>query len=251
MWIRTAGAAITLALALTLTVPMTGAAQAIGFQVGIAPGVPNRGVQYAVPNNPYARPQAPRAYATNPYTPYGPPQSGFVGVPGFSTGVIVGWTIGYTNWPYGLVGVPNHPVQAPVIPRSVPTARDRLRQFNTSDYRGHTNVPQPAPVPATPVFIPGRGASVPGASRPNASFPDDSSVIGRTDIRNGNGIRVIGNDARTASAGPVAIGSTRASVIEQYGAPTVTMVSSVGEALVFGGTTVLIQNGVVTRIDGR
>ncbi len=41
------------------------------------------------------------------------------------------------------------------------------------------------------------------------------------------------------------VGFTRADVIRQFGRPNVTIINSSGETLIFGGTTVIIQNGQV------
>jgi hypothetical protein len=52
---------------------------------------------------------------------------------------------------------------------------------------------------------------------------------------------------RTSGNG-VLIGATRADVIRQFGRPSATIINSGGETLIFGGTTVIIQNGQVAIV---
>ena len=52
---------------------------------------------------------------------------------------------------------------------------------------------------------------------------------------------------RTSGNGAL-IGVTRADVIRQFGRPSATIINSGGETLIFGGTTVIIQNGQVAIV---
>ena len=50
------------------------------------------------------------------------------------------------------------------------------------------------------------------------------------------------------TGGQVFIGTTRADMIRQFGTPRATIINSNGETLVFGSTTVIIQNGQVVIV---
>ena len=68
------------------------------------------------------------------------------------------------------------------------------------------------------------------------------------------GVFVTGSRNREPAAplpGGIGLGSTRAEVIAHYGRPTVSISDRNGEALVFGGTTFVIQNGVVAMVNSR
>jgi hypothetical protein len=50
------------------------------------------------------------------------------------------------------------------------------------------------------------------------------------------------------TGGQAFVGTTRADVIRQFGTPRATIINSNGETLVFGSTTVIIQNGQVVIV---
>jgi hypothetical protein len=216
-------AAITIALAM----PGVTSAQHAGFSAGIARpqhsigrhaggGHPPAAV---VRQNPYT---GGYIYAHNAYYgPYGGPLAGYITPPGYyaPTGTVVYSGVVIVNqFPRGAVGVGSHPVRPPVI--IVPSARDRQREWN----RRYAE-PRATYVPRTPVVAPRGGA-----------------IVGRTDQQP--------QPARGHDEG-IRIGSTRAEVLGHYGQPRVSMANRAGEALVFGPTTILIQNGVVTQITTR
>jgi len=210
-----------IAVGILLMLPVVAAAQQAGFYAGI--GVPSAPVYNAYTYNPYTN-----AYQnTNPYT--GVP-AGYVvpTIPHTPTATVVGpgTRIFVSGQKVAPGYAPTHPTRAPVVITGTPH-----RTFVPT----HPN----AYVPTSPVTTP----------HPNGTFINGNSRNPR------NQVFITGSGADRGRVvnrvDGVTIGVTRSAVIAHYGNPTVSMVDANGEALVFGGVTVLIQNGVVTRIYQR
>lgn len=237
---------LTALAALILVSPALTRAQNVGFRVGTAtpqPGGPI--VRVATPVNPYAGGYYPynpyaipfQGVAINPYTGYGiyntnpynglPPGGYIAPPPGYGPrgGVLNSGTV--------IIVGPRGQKVAPGYETAVPGRPPRGTGRNPRGQPAAVNDPTPrhghpaGPAPGPPVLTPSGSGTFPRASRGDTPSGSNPAVPG------------------------IGVGSTRADVIARFGRPTVSMADRNGEALVFGGTTFLIQNGVVTRIHSR
>jgi hypothetical protein len=237
------------------------AAQTItGFRVGIAappygPGVPVGGVAGAYygnsyGQNPYARPN--HGFGNNPYTGAGAYNNPDTGVPTYNNP--------YTGVPRGgyiLPTSPYAPTATVIGPGTVIFVGpgQKVAPGYTSPNRGSGVIFTNGPNPRSQVYYTGRPTGYASGSSAIPPGTDRIFVSGggrnRGQVR-GNPVITPGPDiGPPASVNGIGIGSTRAAVIAQFGRPTVSLADRNGEALVFGGTTILIQNGLVTRINSR
>ena len=101
------------------------------------------------------------------------------------------------------------------------------------------------PLPRHPIVTPGTTVIAPRGRNPITGF---LNLEGR---RLPRGVPAPNFGTRTRVRQPgnrTLVGVTRADVIRQFGRPNVTIINSSGETLIFGGTTVIIQNGQVAIV---
>lgn len=220
-----------------LALPTVAVAQHVGFNVGVAsPVAPwgfaptpahGAGLQNPYTYNPYTN----SIQSANPYTGAIPgyPVVGYIvpTVPHGPTGTVIGpgASIFVQGHKVAPPHTPTHPTPAPVVIRG--------------NGRRDTNVP------THPVATPNPNGTFVNGNKGNRG--NSHNVQSPAFLVGGGNSR--GNDVNLA--GGLTIGKTRDQVIAQYGQPTVAIADANGEALVFGGVTFLIQNGVVTRIYQR
>ena len=230
--------AIIVAIAALLLVPAGLDAQNIGFQVGIAfsgygqvmpfGGGINAGyLSYGGFNNPYGNPRG--VYNNQPYLHvHNVPRGGFITPrrPFAPTATVLragsGLIVGRPDGPFGLRFIPRHQPLTPTHPTLAPVIIVTTGRNPTF----RTNHPT--------AYVPGPAVTVPSVR-----------IIGTRGNRNRRSGTVV------TTGGGVRIGSTRADVLAFYGNPTVSMANRHAEALVFGTTTITIQNGVVIQMTGR
>lgn len=237
---------IILLSAFVLVLPLSLAAQNIGFAVGIqnppvatpgqgsvgypGPGI-GAGTGYIIEQERYGRQAGyghlyPTGTVIVSPDPYGVLRGGSLRAPrsAGSTVTVIGpggvWVVSPNRSP-GRRLAPHHPTAAPSHPVAAPLVI-------------------PSPVTGYPGLVPGqtRGVRVirGGDSRVRSytSAPPvftGATVSGSSEVRAGIGI-----------------GSTRDDVLRAYGTPTRLLSDPVAETLIFGGTRVVIQNGVVVAV---
>ena len=152
-----------------------------------------------------------------------------------------------------IVPLPHHTPTAQVVPRGTPVvfiapgnvkiARGQGRQTPARFGVAPRVTYPPAYTGVTPrqrrrqggrqVVAQGYGGVVYGAGQ------------GRTD----SNVIVIDNSGRgSVVQTPIIVGTPRAQVIQHYGRPTVTILDRSSETLIFGGTTIIIRNGIVAVV---